>query len=1078
MRNAGGNLYISTTTVAGTATTSTSALTILNGGNVGIGTTTPLARLGFDTTTTAAGGINFGDAVANLYRSAAGRITTDGALSVGDVIYSNGLNAGTYYFGWAGGGMGNAANGGIISFSGTQSTATTTIANGLTVNTSSLVVQQATGNVGVGTTTPNTKLSVQSIGLTNPILGHFVQYSDTNVSNVIQNSQGTWAFSVMNSGNSGNLWITPNTSFSNPALVLTTTGNIGVGTTSPGSLFSIGGNATGWNFFDNATTTSNAKGIDLRNGGCFAVNGTCIGSGSSITGSTGQVAYFNGTNTAIGTSTLFITTSGSVGVGTTSPYGRLTVDGVATSSGANAIAGIYSNVSLTNSTTNGFQFGNRFLTTINGSVAGTQDGMFIRTVDNTSLANTVRGLEVQAYSGNNTNGVNEGIATFGKTFGLYAYTDGLAGGVSVPAAILGELGHQTSGNAIRAYTATGTTATLLSVYQESSVFTGTGLTIDLGNTGTGSGSFNSGYFMNLKKAGTSKFVIDSNGYVGIGSTTPTALLSLQPTASIQDIFRVSTSTPGFGGPALAVSWYGGLTQNISSTTALNIQDGKSNSIFTVDTTQSSTNAGIDITAGASQTGNLLNLYSSGGTYLSGFTASGGLLMNLSSTTAIDVWNGSASPIFRVDTVNKWLYLATSTSPTFTADGQIAIGNADTTASGGRIWIRSGATTFRFTSSANTADYSEFFYTPATSSAKSVGTIMSVDTGTTSPVVGTGAVIPSTVPYDENLIGAVSMNGTSYNNPEDTRQTNNNFANVGMLGHIPVLISDFSEPIHVGDYITSSGENGKGMKATKSGMVLGSALEDYTPASSTSRMILVLVNPGYKVIGTANDIFATTTIAEILGPNSTSSPQTWSSAFADASETLRNAISSLGDVVVRVSNDVQYAAVGIYNKIFAKEVHTDKLCVEDVCVTKQEFVKMVQMANTSSATGGSTSVTTSSTGPTITLFGNNPAEISVGVVYSDLGVSAKDSSGNELGYTVSVDGATSTEPSLMNIDTSISGSHQIIYRAVDGAGNSASATRVVNVVDITTNSSGSTTDTTSSSTPSTDSTDVATSSPSN
>jgi hypothetical protein len=244
------------------------------------------------------------------------------------------------------------------------------------------------------------------------------------------------------------------------------------------------------------------------------------------------------------------------------------------------------------------------------------------------------------------------------------------------------------------------------------------------------------------------------------------------------------------------------------------------------------------------------------------------------------------------------------------------------------------------------------------------------------------------------------------------------------------------------------------------------------------VILVLVNPGYKVIGTANDIFATTTIAEILGPNSTSSPQTWSSAFADASETLRNAISSLGDVVVRVSNDVQYAAVGIYNKIFAKEVHTDKLCVEDVCVTKQEFVKMVQMANTSSATGGSTSVTTSSTGPTITLFGNNPAEISVGVVYSDLGVSAKDSSGNELGYTVSVDGATSTEPSLMNIDTSISGSHQIIYRAVDGAGNSASATRVVNVVDITTNSSGSTTDTTSSSTPSTDSTDVATSSPSN
>lgn len=45
-RNAGGNLYFSTTTVAGTATTSTSALTILgSNGNIGIGTTSPWGGL-------------------------------------------------------------------------------------------------------------------------------------------------------------------------------------------------------------------------------------------------------------------------------------------------------------------------------------------------------------------------------------------------------------------------------------------------------------------------------------------------------------------------------------------------------------------------------------------------------------------------------------------------------------------------------------------------------------------------------------------------------------------------------------------------------------------------------------------------------------------------------------------------------------------------------------------------------------------------------------------------------------------------------------------------------------------------
>jgi len=43
-RNAGGNLYVAPTTVAGTAT-STTALTILNSGNVGIGTTSPLSTL-------------------------------------------------------------------------------------------------------------------------------------------------------------------------------------------------------------------------------------------------------------------------------------------------------------------------------------------------------------------------------------------------------------------------------------------------------------------------------------------------------------------------------------------------------------------------------------------------------------------------------------------------------------------------------------------------------------------------------------------------------------------------------------------------------------------------------------------------------------------------------------------------------------------------------------------------------------------------------------------------------------------------------------------------------------------------
>ncbi len=114
-------------------------------------------------------------------------------------------------------------------------------------------------------------------------------------------------------------------------------GKTGIGSTSPGSLLSIGGNGTGWNFYDNATTTSSAQGINLINGGCFAVNGICIGTaagtGSGVinSGSTGQIGYYaSGGTTLSAAPSLFADTSTSfIGVGTVTPGRLLDVNGVA-----------------------------------------------------------------------------------------------------------------------------------------------------------------------------------------------------------------------------------------------------------------------------------------------------------------------------------------------------------------------------------------------------------------------------------------------------------------------------------------------------------------------------------------------------------------------------------------------------------------------------------------------------------------------------------------------------------------------------------------------------------------------------
>jgi hypothetical protein len=52
-----------------------------------------------------------------------------------------------------------------------------------------------------------------------------------------------------------------------------------------------------------------------------------IGGGLSLAGTPGQVGYFSGANTAVGTSSLFINDNGNIGIGTTSPGTALSVSG-------------------------------------------------------------------------------------------------------------------------------------------------------------------------------------------------------------------------------------------------------------------------------------------------------------------------------------------------------------------------------------------------------------------------------------------------------------------------------------------------------------------------------------------------------------------------------------------------------------------------------------------------------------------------------------------------------------------------------------------------------------------------------
>ncbi len=217
--------------------------------------------------------------------------------------------------------------------------------------------------------------------------------------------------------------------------------------------------------------------------------------------------------------------SGNVGIGTTTPGARLAIE--RRNFNTAGTAGLEQYFTFTNSTPSAVQFGNNTYLYATTTATTTIVGNIFRLEDSTTFGNTVRGLEVQTDRGNNTRGENTALSGFARTFGVRGTTAGDAGGTFEPAGVYGETQGTTQGNALRGYSSTITTAALLKLFQDTSTYVGTGLLMNFGNGGGSFSSTTASKYIDLQNAGTSLFTVGARGMTTIGDGTTNNNAGLQ-----------------------------------------------------------------------------------------------------------------------------------------------------------------------------------------------------------------------------------------------------------------------------------------------------------------------------------------------------------------------------------------------------------------------------------------------------------------------------------------------------------------------------------------------------------------------